>query len=351
MPDTPDIQRESAFVRMVELTDTVAPWAIRTAATLGLADLVAPGGTSLEGLLKGLGEAGEQVDSDALRRLMHYLVTIGIFTIDAGPGTFRRTPLAELMVSDNPVGMREWWLMNNAMAKLDQATVLMIDAVRTGEPAYEKLFGRDVWTDLAQDPNLSASFEKAMAHKTRISLASIVEAFPWPSARNLVDVGGGHGLLLEAVLREAPEAVGTVFDTAAGIATARAHLAKSDVADRARFAEGTFFGRWPEGADTYVVMNVLHNWPDDDVVRILGRGSEVLGPDSRILVVETVVGGDGDQASLARLDLMMLIFSGGKERSFAEYSELAGRAGLTIVDTHPTSFGLALLELRRKEVR
>ncbi|MFD2351252.1 methyltransferase [Nonomuraea ferruginea] len=111
------------------------------------------------------------------------------------------------------------------------------------------------------------------------------------------------------------------------------------------FAEGDFFGRWPVGADTYVLMNVLHNWPDDQVVRLLRRGAEALGPTGRLLVVETVVGGAGDQRSLARLDMMMLLFCGGKERSRPQYDELAARAGLTITGSHPTSFGLAILEL------
>jgi hypothetical protein len=93
-------------------------------------------------------------------------------------------------------------------------------------------------------------------------------------------------------------------------------------------------------------MIVLHNWSDDQTVRLLRRGAEALGSTGRLLVIETIVGGAGDQRSLARLDIMMLLFCGGKERSRPQYDELAARAGLTVTDSHETSFGLAILELR-----
>lgn len=343
---TPDPQADSAFGTMVALTDTVAPWAIRVAATLRLADLIAPDGASADTILKGLEAAGESVHPEAVRRLLRYLASLGVFDHDGPAGLYRPTRLSELMREDSPVSMRDWWHLDGAMCRLDRTPVLMLDAVRTGEPVYERLFGRDVWTDLAGSPPLAASFEKAMAHKTRISLGSIIEAVDWRALGDVVDVGGGHGLLLEAVLRVSPEARGIVFDTPAGVATARAHLAGSPVAGRTGFVEGDFFAAWPTGADTYILMNVLHNWSDDDAVAVLRRGAEALGSTGRLLVIETIVGGAGDQRSLARLDIMMLLFCGGKERSRPQYEELAARAGLTVAGSHPTSFGLAILELR-----
>ncbi|MFI6712452.1 methyltransferase [Nonomuraea sp. NPDC050478] len=341
----PDIQADDAFGTMLALTDTVAPWAVRVAATLRLADLVAPGGAPADAILKGLEAAGERVDQEAVRRLLRYLASLGVFEYDAASELYRPTRLSELMTEDSPVSMRDWWRMDSAMCRLDRTPTLMMEAIRTGEPVYERIFGRDVWADLAQHPPLAASFEQAMAHKTRISLDSVIAAVDWRTRGDVVDVGGGHGLLLQAILKISPQARGTVFDTPAGVATARAHLAGSPVAGRIAFAEGDFFGPWPAGADTYVLMNVLHNWPDDQVVRLLRRGAEALGPTGRLLVVETVVGGAGDQRSLARLDMMMLLFCGGKERSRPQYDELAARAGLTITGSHPTSFGLAILEL------
>lgn len=340
-----DIQADSAFVTMLALTDTLAPWAIRASATLRLADLVTPGGSSAETILKGLEAAGETVNPDALRRLLHYLATLGIFDHDGSSDLYRPTKLSELLTEDSPVSMRSWWDMDGAMCRLDQTPVHMADAVRTGGPVYDRIFGRDFWTDLAQDPPLAASFEKAMAHKTRISLDSIIAAVDWPSRGDIVDVGGGHGLLLDAVLRTSPNSHGIVFDTPAGVTTARAHLSSSPVAGRTGFVEGDFFDEWPTGADTYVLMNVLHNWSDDQAVRLLRRGAEALGSAGRLLVIETIVGGAGDQRSLARLDIMMLLFCGGKERSRPQYDELAARAGLVVADSHETSFGLAILEL------
>jgi 2,7-dihydroxy-5-methyl-1-naphthoate 7-O-methyltransferase len=342
---TPDIQADNAFVTMLALTDTVAPWAIRVAATLRLADLVKPDGASADAILKGLESAGESVDADAVRRLLLYLASLGILDHDEPSGLFRPTGLSELMSEDSPVSMRSWWRMDSAMCRLDQTPVLMMDAIRTGEPVYERIFGRDVWADLAANPELSASFERAMAHKTRISLDSVIRAVDWAARGDVVDVGGGHGLLLEAILRTSPDARGIVFDTPAGIATARAHLSGSPVSGRSDFIEGDFFAPWPTGADTYILMNVLHNWSDDQVVEILRRGAGALGSTGRLLVIETLVGGGGDQRSLARLDIMMLLFCGGKERSRAQFDELAARAGLTVAHAYPTSFGLAILEL------
>ncbi|MDR8413108.1 methyltransferase [Nonomuraea sp. 3-1Str] len=341
-----DVQADNAFITMLNLTDTVAPWAIRAAATLRLADLVTPDGASADSILKGLEVAGESVDPEAVRRLLRYLAHLGVFDHDEPSEVYRPTRLSALMSEDNPVSMRDWWDMGGAMTRLDQTPVHMIDAVRTGGPVYERIFGQDVWADLAEHPHLAASFEKAMAHKTRISLDSVITAIDWSARGDVVDVGGGHGLLLEAVLRASPDARGIVFDTPAGVATARAHLAGSPVADRAGFVEGDFFAAWPTGADTYVLMNVLHNWSDDQAVAVLRRGAEALGSTGRLLVIETVVGGGGDQRSLARLDIMMLLFCGGKERSRPQYDELAARAGLTVAESYPTSFGLEILELR-----
>jgi hypothetical protein len=343
---TPDIQVDNAFISMVKLTDTVAPWAIRAAATLRLADHVSPTGASFDLLLKRLDDDGEAVDHDAVRRLLRYLTTLGVFDHDEPSDSYGLTPLSALMSTTSPVSMRDWWRTDSAMCRLDQTPALMTDAIRTGRPVYEQLFGRDVWADLARDPKLAESFENAMAHKTRISLGSVIDAIDWSAAGDVVDVGGGHGLLLEAILREAPAAHGTVFDTAAGVATARTHLAGSSTADRVEFVEGTFFERWPAGADTYVLMNVLHNWSDSQVVQILRNGETALHSGGRLLVIETLVGGAGDQASLARLDLMMLLFCGGKERSRTEYDQLAAAAGLVVPDAYPTSFGLTILELQ-----
>jgi 2,7-dihydroxy-5-methyl-1-naphthoate 7-O-methyltransferase len=342
----PDIQADDAFSTMLALTDTVAPWAIRVAATLRLAELIAPGGTPTEAILKGLEAEGKRVHHESVRRLLRYLAFLGIFDHDASSGLYRPTKLSELMSEDSPVSMRNWWDMDSAMCRLDQTPTLMMEAIRTGEPVYERIFGRDFWADLGENPLLASSFEQAMAHKTRISLDSIIAAVDWRARGDVVDVGGGHGLLLQAVLSASPDARGTVFDTSAGVATARAHLAGSPVADRIAFVEGDFFASWPTGGDTYVLMNVLHNWPDDQVVHVLRRGAAALGPAGRLLVIETIVGGQGDQRSLARLDMMMLLFCGGKERSRPQYDELAARAGLTVDASYPTSFGLAILELR-----
>ncbi|MEW9552884.1 methyltransferase [Nonomuraea sp. NPDC050783] len=348
MPDAraiPDVQADDAFVTMLALTDTFAPWAVRVAATLRLADLVAPGGTSADTILKGLEAAGESVHPDALGRLLRYLAALGVFDHDEPAGLYRPTALSALLRSDSPVSMRDWWRMDSAMCRLDQTPVLMLEAIRTGEPVYERLFGQDVWADLAAHPSLADSFEQAMAHKTRISLDSVIAALDWAARGDVVDVGGGHGLLLEAVLRVSPDARGVVFDTPAAVATARAHLAGSPVAGRVSFVEGDFFAEWPAGADTYVLMNVLHNWPDEQAVRVLRRGAGALGATGRLLVIETLVGGGGDQRSLARLDMMMLLFSGGRERTRAEFDDLAERAGLAVTGAHPTTFGLTILEL------
>lgn len=329
-----DVQAQDAFVRMMMLTDTIAPWAIRAAVTLGIADVLGEDGATFADVEKNV-----TADPDTLARLLRYMCALGVFA--ERDGRFHLTPLSRMFAGDGPMSMRSWWDLDGGMARVDQASTLMLDAVRTGRPVYEKLFGRGVWEDFSENPDLGRSFERAMAHKTTIALPAVLAAYPWADAREVVDVGGGHGLLLDAVLEAAPDARGVLFDSAVAVKAASEKLASR----RIEFVVGSFFDEWPREADLYVLANVVHNWDDENAVRLLRRGAEACADNGRVLVIETVLGDGGDQRSLARLDMLMLLMCGGRERTWDDYHALAAASGLRIARGHPTTFGLNIIEM------
>lgn len=320
------------FVAMLRLTDTVTPWAVRAVATLRIPDLMAAGTSSTGELATRAG-----VDADALGRLLRFLALHGVFA-ELGPEEFGLTPLSRLMVGDHPTSMRPWWDLEGAMARLDQTSVRMAEAIRTGGPVYETIFGRNLWDDLASDPALAASFDRAMTHKTLLALDALVDGYDWGRFGHIVDVGGGSGTLLAAVLGAHPDMRGTLVER-------NATIERNALSDRIGYLAGNFFDELPPGADAYVLLNVVHNWGDTQATAILRRCAEATGRHGRVLVIETVVGAGGDEAGLARLDLLMLLTCGGRERTSEQYAELAEKAGLALRSVHPTGSGLSILEL------
>jgi SAM-dependent methyltransferase len=206
------------------------------------------------------------------------------------------------------------------------SVVELLHTVRTGEPAFPRHFGRGFWEELAEHPDRAASFDALMGRQAA-EAPSVAAAYDWSALGEVVDVGGGDGSLLIALLRAHPTLRGTVLDLASPAATAARALAAAGLADRGRAQTGSFFEPLPAGAGGYILSRVIHDWDDDDVRRILRNCAHAARPNGKVLVVEDSA--HGESAS-TEMDLRMLAYFLGRERSLDRLTDLAHEAGLAL---------------------
>lgn len=312
--------------------------AIHVAARLGIPDLLATGARSGEELA---GATGTHPPS--LHRLLRALASIGICD-EPDPGTWALTPMGALLRAGTPDSLRAWTLHWGG----SQWSVWgnLLDSVRTGESARESATGADGFDRLEADPEAAAVFNRAMAELTRLDSAAIVRACSLSGTQRIVDVGGGRGELLAAILLAHPAARGVLFDRPHVLESGRRHLESAGVADRCEFLPGDFFDSIPASGDAYVLKSVIHDWNDERGEAILRTCRRAMGAHARLLLVERIVPPrlevSAAHRAIARGDLNMLVSWGSRERTEAEYRNLLGAAGLevrTIVAAGPT-FGV-----------
>jgi hypothetical protein len=292
---------------------------IHVAAKLGLADQLAAGPCSVERLAAATG-----AEPQALHRLLRALASLGIFAEDPA-GDFALTPQAALLRSDVQGSLKDVALLYGE-DWLWQAYGNMTHSVRTGAPAFTKTHGQPLYGYLHAHPRAAARFNAAMTGFSGHEAAAILDAYDFSEARRVVDIGGGHGALLAALLRAHPTMTGTLFDLPSVVAGAESVL--SEIGERARAVAGDFFDEAPAGADLYVMKSVLHNWDDTDALRILSTCRAAMAADARLLVIERVVPEGNAPAEAKLFDINMLVVAGGRERTELEYRRLFAAAGL-----------------------
>ncbi|WP_337186478.1 methyltransferase [Phenylobacterium sp.] len=323
------------FLTLLALTDLVTPYAIRAAVSLDIPAGIAAGARTAEALAERNG-----LDRRATANLTAFLARKGVFAETADGlaltpvGQLLTTPQARLMLSEG-----------GAAEHLNRAWISLAHAVRTGEAGYPTLFGRDFWDTLANDPPLSESFDRYMDNWGTQWIPAAVAARDWAADGHVVDVGGGAGKLLCALLAGHPALRGSVVDLQAAAGRARATLAAAGLTDRGEALDGSFFDPLPTHGDTYVLAQVLHDWPDAQALAILRRCAQAAGPDGRVLVIERVMAEPASEAHLVS-DLFMLVLFGARERTLAEFGELAANARLEAAGVQDIGFGLSIVELR-----
>ena len=318
---------DAAGARLWSLAHLGTPMAVRVAATLRIADHVADGVRTAPELAKVVG-----ADPDALERLLRYLAARGVFARDA-EGGYDLTPTSEPLRDGHPAGMRAMLDVHSAVGRAELCFVHLLHSIETGEPAYPLMFGSSFWTDMAADPERSASFDARMAADTWERAPHVAAGFDWGRLGHVVDVGGGNGTQLVELLAAHPALRGTLVDQPQAAEAARATLAAAGFADRGTVVAGDFFAPLPAGAGGYLLSLIIHDWDDDAARRILRRCAEAAGPGGSVFVVENL-GPDGESPHTG-MDLRMLAYYGGKERGLAELTELAAGAGLRAVAVHP----------------
>ena len=305
------------------------------AARLGIPDLVAEGPKRADTLAQ-----TTATHPGSLYRLLRALAYLGVLE-ETEPGCFGLTDLGALLRCDATDSMWATTLLFCGEG-VWRSWGSLLSSVRTGEPAFEP--GSEPFTRFAADPKASAEFNRAMSEGTRRDAPGIIASYDFGQFRRLVDVGGGDGTLLAAILAATPGLHGVVFDTAAGLAEATERVAAAGVADRTELVEGDFFESVPDGADGYIMKSVIHDWDDQRCATILTNCRRAMAAAAKVLIVEPVLP-ETVQPSFRRLgvimsDLNMLLNTGGRERTEAQFRSLLGAAKLelgTIVPIPPPS--------------
>jgi ubiquinone/menaquinone biosynthesis C-methylase UbiE len=307
--------------------------AIYVAAELRIADLVADGPKHPDELGK---EAG--VKGDMLYRVLRALASIGIFKEDS-EGRFGLTPLAETLRGDS--GQRAYARLHGQ--ELYQSWAKLLDAVRTGDAGFVRAYGAPAFEYFGKNLERGAVFDKAMTGHHGAEADPMLDAYDFSGFKQLVDVGGGNGSLLMAVLKRHPQMKGVLFDLPAVVARAGAAIEAAGLRERCQIVGGNALEAVPAGADAYMLRHVVHDWRDEDAATMLRNCRNVMKAGGKVLVVEIVVPAGNDPSFAKWMDLMMVTY-GGKERSEKQYRALFAQAGLELTRIVPTAAGISVIE-------
>lgn len=312
-------------------------YSIVAVAQLGVADELGDTPATAAQLAARLG-----ADADALHRLMRALASVGIFR-EQDEGAFAHTPLSRVLRRDVPGSMHGLATMIGLLSS--RAWLEIGHSVRTGEPAFNKVFGvGDVFEHLERDVAAARAFDAAMAGYTAVAARDVVASYDFSPFRTIVDVGGGTGALLAAILTKFPQPRGIDFDLPHVAERARELIGKSGLGARCEVVSGSFFESVP-AADCYTIKRVIHDWNDERSTTILRTIRKSIASDGRLLILESVVP-PGNAPSFSKfLDVNMLVMTGGRERTEAEYGALLGAGGFLLARVVPCA-SIDIIEAR-----
>ncbi len=280
-------------------------------------------------------------DPGALARLLRALAFLGVVREEAG--AFALTPAGARLQAGAPGSLRGSALFYGAPWSW-QAFGALLEAVRTGIPAFRTVHGTGLFEYLARHPEAAETFNEHMLAVTGQDAEAIVAAYDFGGLGRIVDVGGGHGALLAAILRRVSAARGVLFDRASVVEGAREFLGAAGLADRCELRGGSFFEAVPPDGDCYLLKDILHDWDDERALAVLRACRRAMAPAARLLVIERVLPADGTPAPGALVDVVMLVLTGGQERTEREYRALLAAAGLRLTRAVPTASPMTVLE-------
>ena len=307
------------------------------AAKYGIADLLAEGPRHVDELA-----ASAKVHAPSLYRILRTLASVGIFS-EVGERRFQLTPPAELLRSGPTMRAMVLWLND---PRHDRAWEQLAHSLETGQPCVEKAYGKPVFEWLPTVPDLAAIFNDAMTGNAAHMHSAVIDAYDFAGISTLVDIGGGHGSLLSRILQRHPQMRGTVFDQPHVVSGARPLLDQAGVSARCETVGGDFFQKVPS-ADAHIMSFILHDWDDARASTLLQRCHAALAPGNKLLVIEVVLP-EGNAPSLGKLiDIEMLAFTGGVERTEKEYRALLEKSGFRLERILPTHAPCSLLEALR----
>lgn len=318
--------------RIIEIAGGYAlPRCMHVVADLGVADHIAESPRTAAELAAAVG-----ADADALGRVMQLLAAHGVF--EARSGGFAHSEVSRFLRSDHPASMRAFARMFGLPVNW-QGYGALSHTVATGRPASETVFEGGYWAYFAKHPEASAVFNAAMVGKAQGEVGAILATYDFASAKRIADIGGGKGQLLGAILGASPGAEGVLFDLPHVVEESRA-LAS----ERLSLVAGDFFRDALPSCDLYLLMDILHDWPDAECEVILKAVRKAAPSGAKLLVIELVVPDDPGPAWAKTLDIHMLTLLGGRQRRTSEYVALFERTGFTLGRQLVSPAGTSILE-------
>ncbi len=311
--------------------------AIHVVATLGVADLMVDGPKEVRQLA-----SETRTDPPTLYRVLRAVASVGVFEEDS-QGRFGLTPRAQYLRSDMPGSVRAWAMMVGGPSFWASWGDLL-DSVKTGETAFPKLHGMTNWEYRVRHPDEQSIFDAAMTVRSAAAMTAIVNEYDFAQFDVLVDVGGGHGVLLAAILAANPSVRGILFDQSQVVAEANSTLRSNNVADRCAVIGGDFFESVPSGADAYLLKSVLHDWDDEQATRTLKCCRAAMTQRGKLLVVEAVIHPPNEPDPMKFTDLRMLVMNGGRERTSTEFGQLYVAAGFNLGNIVQTRSPFSIVE-------
>jgi hypothetical protein len=310
--------------------------AVYVAAKLRVADCLADGPQPVAALAEATG-----TDPRSLYRLLRALASVGIFS-EEDAGQFRLTPQAELLRAEAADSM---WAMAIMMGEEHyHAWGGLLESVRTGQTAFDRLYGKPIFAYLAEHHEKAPVFDAAMTAIHGRETAAVLDTYDFSGIDVLADVGGGNGSNLIGVLGRYPAMRGILFDLPHVVERARDDLEAAGLADRCETVGGSFFKPIPVQAEAYFLRHIIHDWDDEDAGQILRHIRRAMPPSARLLVVEHVLP-PGDAPSFGKLlDLNMLVMPGGIERTEEEFRRLYDAAGFRLERVVPAQGDLSVIE-------
>jgi len=301
--------------------------AIHVAAVLGIADLLADGPRSSDELAE-----ATRTNPNALYRLLRTLAAFDLLH-EGDERRFALTELGDPLRSDHPESVAGWAAFVGRR-NIRDAWSSLLESIRTGENAFKLAHGISVWEFRAQHQEEGEIFDRAMASSTQVVTRSLIDAYDFGRFGTIVDVGGGNGSLLRALLGEYPSLNGVLFD--------QPHVVEGvDLGERGRVVAGSFFESVPEGGDAYLLKWIIHDWEDEEALAILRT---VRRNPATLLLVERIVEAPNEGAETKLGDLNMLVGPGGQERTREEFEALFEAAGYELAGDTPTESGMHVLE-------
>jgi hypothetical protein len=310
--------------------------ALSCLARLGIPDLVEHGPKSAEELAAQVG-----ADPRALYRLMRATACVGV--LSEGPdGKFSETPLSAVLRSNANPSLRAFAIMHGrewhglGWSRLDYC-------VRTGKQALDQIYGMPIFKYLEQHPEEAQFFNQAMSDLSTIDGPAVADAYSFGEIRSIVDVGGGHGFLLATILARNPHLRGTLYDVPHVVTGAKDGPLKP-LMERCTLASGDMFSSVPAGADVYIMKHIIHDWPDELCIKILRACRKGVNSGGKLLVVDNVIQPGNDFAPGKFLDIQMLIFPGGCERTEKQFRDLFAAGGWQLSRVIPTAAPVSIVE-------
>jgi O-methyltransferase domain/Dimerisation domain len=311
--------------------------ALFVAAELGIADLLVDGPVHVVDLATASGCQ----DADGLYRVLRLLASHDVF-MELDDRRFALSAMATRLRSDVPGSMRDLVIFYGAESY--QAWGELLHAVRTGNSPFRTVFGDDLFTYLGSRPERRSVFNGTMAASAPF-FEHLATRYPFAPGSLVVDVGGGSGAMLAAILAAHPDVRGIVFDAAGVVDEADARFAAQGLSDRGQVVPGDFFQHVPPSGDVYMLSRILQDWDDDGCIRILRNCRSAMAADSRLLIVERPLPPPNTTSLANEFDVQMLVTSpSGRGRTIDEYRHLLGRAGFAVLTTIPLIYDVSVVE-------